>query len=154
MRPIILLFLILFTQFSFAQKKNTSVKKSEKIEKTTEEKLQLSAEQIKLYNPNFEKFIEALKISDRPSMESLLGSKAKQMVTEEVFTKLSKDINLSRKLTIYKTGYKSTIGGKNYPMIQYKYSDDKAKEPKEIITAVFEEDGKILGIKPYRQSSI
>lgn len=148
MRRIILLFFVLSGQIFFAQKTKTPAKTPEK---TFEQKLELNAEQRKLFNANFEKFIDALKTNDKEAMMALLSDKAKQMVNDQVFEKLSKDINVSRKLSVFKTGYKSTIGGKNYPMIQYKYSDEKAKEPKEIITAVFEEDGKILGIKPYKQ---
>ena len=148
MRRIILLFFVLSGQIFFAQKTKTPAKTPEK---TFEQKLELNAEQRKLFNANFEKFIDALKTNDKEAMTALLSDKAKQMVNDQVFEKLSKDINVSRKLSVFKTGYKSTIGGKNYPMIQYKYSDEKAKEPKEIITAVFEENGKILGIKPYKQ---
>ncbi|WP_312395286.1 hypothetical protein [Chryseobacterium sp.] len=39
-------------------------------------------------------------------------------------------------------------------MIQYKYADDKAETPSEIVTAVFEEDGKILGIKPAKTNKV
>lgn len=148
MHRIILLFFVLSGQIFFAQKTKTPAKTPEK---TFEQKFELNAEQRKLFNANFEKFIDALKTNDKAAMTALLSEKAKQMVNDQVFEKLSKDINVSRKLSVFKTGYKSTIGGKNYPMIQYKYSDEKAKEPKEIITAVFEEDGKILGIKPYKQ---
>ena len=148
MRRIILLFFVLSGQIFFAQKTKTAAKTPEK---TFEQKLELNPEQKKLFNAKFEKFIDALKTNDKVAMTALLSEKAKQMVNDRVFEKLSKDINVSRKLSVFKTGYKSTIGGKNYPMIQYKYSDEKAKEPKEIITAVFEEDGKILGIKPYKQ---
>ena len=151
MHHIILMFFVLSGQIFFAQKTKTPAKTPGK---TFEQKLELNAEQKKLFNANFEKFIDALKTNDKAAMTALLSEKAKQMVNDQVFEKLSKDINVSRKLSVFKTGYKSTIGGKNYPMIQYKYSDEKAKEPKEIITAVFEEDGKILGIKPYKQGSI
>ncbi|MFC3157439.1 hypothetical protein ACFOEQ_02065 [Chryseobacterium arachidis] len=72
------------------------------------------------------------------------------MVTDVVYQKLSADINTQKTFEIIKTGYKPLIDGSSFPMIQYKYSDDKAAEPKEVITAVFEASGKILGIKPYK----
>lgn len=138
-------------QMSFAQK----VKKAEVIKdnRTTEQKLELNKAQKELLNGKFEQFITALKVSDKKTMESLMSEKTKSMVTDKVYENLTKDINFTRKIVIYKTGYKSFMSGENFPMIQYKYSDDQTKpDPKEIITAVFEEDGKIMGIKPYKQA--
>jgi hypothetical protein len=149
MKKIFLILSILAVQLCFSQKvKSVTIKEA----KTTEQKLELSKDKIELFNGKFLQFINALKTSDKKVMESLLSDKAKQAVTDKVYKKLSEDIHFDKKLEIFKTGYKSLIGGGNYPMIQYKYSDDKSTEPKEIITAVFEEDGKILGIKPYKQT--
>lgn len=138
-------------QLSFSQK----VKKAEVIKdnRTTEQKLELDKKQKELFNGKFEQFITALKASDKKTMESLMSDKTKMKVTDKVYENLSRDINFTRKIVIYKTGYKSFMNGENFPMIQYKYADDLTKpDPKEIITAVFEEDGKIMGIKPYKQT--
>ncbi|MBB4805305.1 hypothetical protein HNP38_000577 [Chryseobacterium defluvii] len=148
MKSIFLVFSVLVVQFCFSQKvKNVQKKES----KNTQQKFSLDKGQIALFDGQFVKFIAALQSSDRKAMENLLSPKAKQAITDNVYKKLSTDINFNKKLVIFKTGYKSMIGGGNYPMIQYKYSDDVSEFPKEIITAVFEENGKILGIKPYKQ---
>lgn len=120
--------------------------------KKTDTPLDLSKKQVELYNGRFSQFIMALKSSDRKKMESLLSENAKKQVTEAVYKKLSSDINSSKKMEIIRTGYKPLINGNNYPMIQYKYADDKSDDPKEVITAVFENDGKILGIKPFKKT--
>ncbi|KUJ56168.1 hypothetical protein [Chryseobacterium aquaticum] len=120
--------------------------------KKTDTPLDLSKKQIELYNGRFSQFIMALKSSDRKKMESLLSENAKKQVTEAVYKKLSSDINSNKKMEIIRTGYKPLINGNNYPMIQYKYADDKSDDPKEVITAVFENDGKILGIKPFKKT--
>lgn len=120
--------------------------------KKTDTPLDLSKKQVELYNGRFSQFIMALKSSDRKKMESLLSENAKKQVTEAVYKKLSSDINSNKKMEIIRTGYKPLINGNNYPMIQYKYTDDKSDEPKEVITAVFENDGKILGIKPFKKT--
>lgn len=119
--------------------------------KKSDTPLDLTKKQIELYNGNFSKFIIALKSSDRKTMEALLSDNAKKVVTEAVYEKLSADINSNRKMEIIKTAYKPLMDGNTYPMIQYKYADDKAPEPNEVITAVFENDGKILGIKPFKK---
>ena len=120
--------------------------------KKTDTPVDLSKKQIELYNGRFSQFIVALKAYDRKKMESLLSENAKKQVTEAVYKKLSSDINSSKKMEIIRTGYKPLINGNNYPMIQYKYADDKSEDPKEVITAVFENDGKILGIKPFKKT--
>ncbi|WP_439479135.1 peptidylprolyl isomerase [Chryseobacterium aquaticum] len=120
--------------------------------KKTDTPLDLSKKQVELYNGRFSQFIMALKSSDRKKMESLLSENAKKQVTEAVYKKLSSDINSNKKMEIIRTGYKPLINGNNYPMIQYKYADDKSDDPKEVITAVFENDGKILGIKPFTKT--
>lgn len=138
-------------QMSFAQK----VKKAEIIKdnRTTEQKLELDKKQKELFNGKFEQFITALKASDKSTMESLMSDKTKSKVTDKVYENLNRDIDFKRKIIIYKTGYRSFMTGENFPMIQYKYADDQTKpDPKEIITAIFEENGKIMGIKPYKQT--
>ncbi|SDR14568.1 hypothetical protein SAMN05421664_3779 [Chryseobacterium soldanellicola] len=149
MKKIFLILSVFAVHLCFSQKvKSVTVKEA----KTTEQKLELSKDKIELFNGKFVQFITALKTSDKKTMESLLSDNAKTAVTDKVYKRLTEDIHFDKKLEIFKTGYKSLIGGGNYPMIQYKYSDDKSTEPKEIITAVFEENGKILGIKPYKQT--
>ncbi|MDF2550891.1 MAG: peptidylprolyl isomerase [Chryseobacterium sp.] len=118
----------------------------------TDTPLDLTKKQIELYNGRFSQFIAALKSSDRKKMESLLADNARKVVTEAVYKKLTSDINSTKKMEIIKTGYKPMIDGNTYPMIQYKYADDKSDDPKEVITAVFENDGKILGIKPFKKT--
>ncbi|SHM35497.1 peptidylprolyl isomerase [Chryseobacterium polytrichastri] len=147
MKKAILILSVLTAQFFFSQKvKSLTIKEA----KTTEQKLELSKEKKELFNGKFMQFISALKASDRKGMDALLSDKSRQVVTDKVYKKLSEDIDPNKKLEIFKTGYKSLVNGGNFPMIQYKYVDDKSQDPKEIITAVFEEDGKILGIKPYK----
>ena len=152
MKKIAIILSFLAFQMSFAQK----VKKVEVLKdtRTTEQKLELDKKQKELFNGKFEQFMTALKVSDKKTMESLLSDKAKQAITEKVYQKLLEQIDFTKKLVIFKTGYKSLMSGENFPMIQYKYADDKSSpDPKEIITAVFEEDGKFLGIKPYKQQT-
>ncbi|GAA4156253.1 hypothetical protein GCM10022217_15080 [Chryseobacterium ginsenosidimutans] len=150
MKKIFLILSVLSVQFFLSQKAGVKVENNKNANTNTKASLNLSKEEIDLYNGKFLKFIDALKISDRTAMDALLSEKAKKMITEVVYQKLAKDIKTSKKFEIVKTGYKPLIDGSSFPMIQYKYSDDKAAEPKEIITAVFETDGKILGIKPYK----
>lgn len=153
MKKIFLILSVLSMQFFLSQKKTgvkANNKKSAGTETNTKNSLSLSKEEINLYNGKFLKFIGALKISDRNAMDALLSESAKKKITETVYKKLSTDIDTSKTFEIINAVYKPFIDGSSFPMIQYKYSDDKSAEPKEVITAVFEKDGKILGIKPYK----
>jgi len=148
MNKILLILSLLFVQLFYSQEVvDLKVENNRK----PDTPLNLSKKQIELYNGRFSQFIAALKASDRKKIESLLSDKAKKVVTEAVYKKLSAEINTSRKMEIIQTGYKPLIDGNTYPMIQYKYADDKSAEPTEVITAVFENDGKILGIKPFKK---
>ncbi len=149
MKKIFLILSVLSVQF-FLSQKIKDVKTEAPKNANTKSSLDLSKKEIDLYNGKFLKFMAALKISDRSAMEALLSEAAKKKVTDVVYKKLATDIDANKTFEIIKTGYKPLIDGSSFPMIQYKYSDDKTAEPKEVITAVFEKDGKILGIKPYK----
>ncbi|UMQ42494.1 peptidylprolyl isomerase [Chryseobacterium sp. Y16C] len=148
MKKIVLVFAVFCIQLGFAQKVT-----SLKIENTgqKEKLIELSKNQITSYNNNFLKFLAGLKSSDRKVTDALLSAKAKEIVTDKVYKKLSEDIHFNKTLEIFKSGYKPMIDGSSYPMIQYKYSDDKSQVPTELVTVVFEESGKILGVKPFKK---
>ncbi len=152
MKKIFLILSVLSAPLFFSQKKAApkAEPKKENIGNDAKAALQLSKEELALYNANFLKFISALKASDRQGMEALLSERAKKMVTDVVFQKLAADIDTGKRFEIIKSGDKPFIDGSSLPMIQYRYADDKAAEPTKIITAVFEKDGKIMGIKPYK----
>lgn len=151
MKKILFVFCILSVQFFLSQKKSSpNPNNQETVNRDQKPSLSLTKEELNLYNSQFQKFMAALKASDRKAMENLLSEKAKKMVTETVYKKLASDIDANKTFEIIRHGYKPLIDGTSVPMIQYKYSDDKSNEPKEVITAVFETDGKILGIKPYK----
>ncbi|PKF76098.1 peptidylprolyl isomerase [Chryseobacterium sp. PMSZPI] len=151
MKKIFLAFAVFAIQLGFSQKVTSlKIEKSDKKELPTE----LDKDKITSYNANFFKFISALKASDKKTMEGLLSPKAKEVVTDVVYKKLSEDIDFKKSLEVYKSGYKSMMDGKVYPMIQYKYSDDMSPNTDNIVTAVFENDGKILGIKPKRKQAV
>ncbi|MFN1218901.1 peptidylprolyl isomerase [Chryseobacterium kwangjuense] len=146
MKKIFLGLIILSSQLAFAQKV-TGVK-VEKVEK--EVPAQLSKEKINLYNANFLKFVEALKSSDRPAVDALLSDKVKEIVTDDILKKVKEGFDINKKLEILKTGYHKLMDGSSLPSINYKYAGDASS--KEVIMAVFEEDGKILGVMPAKKT--
>lgn len=152
MKKLFLTLAVFVTGFAFSQ-----TVKSIKIEsgETKEMKFdELSKEKIASFDATFSKFIAALKASDRKASDALLSEKARMVVTDNVYKKLSADIKFNKNLEIYKSGYKILKDGSSYPMVQYKYADDKTVAPTEIVTAVFDNDGKILGVKPAKTEKL
>ncbi|MFL9832651.1 peptidylprolyl isomerase [Chryseobacterium terrae] len=108
----------------------------------------ISKDKIGLYNQSFSKFVSALKSKDKQAVESLISDKVKSLVNENMIQKLSGGISFERKTEVYQSGYQKLLDNQTYPAIQYKYEDDKNNPPRDLITVIFENDGKILGVKP------
>ncbi|ASK28963.1 peptidylprolyl isomerase [Chryseobacterium sp. T16E-39] len=146
MKKILLAILLFTTSFFFSQEViDLKVENGKKNESNVE----ISKDKIGLYNEKYLSFIKALKTpANRKAIDDLLSEKVKTLVTDKILKKLSDGIDLNRKMEIFKSGHQTLLDGMSYPMIQYKYSDDKASEPKDLITVLFEDDGKIIGVRP------
>lgn len=144
MKKIVAVFTVLAFQLGFSQASQIKIVESKKIELTSE----LSKDRIATYNQSFMKFVAALKASDKQAISSLISDKVKDIVSDNVIRKLSGGISFERKTEVYKSGYQKLLDNETYPAIQYKYADDPSAPPKDIITVIFENDGKILGVKP------
>ncbi|MDR2234885.1 MAG: peptidylprolyl isomerase [Chryseobacterium sp.] len=111
---------------------------------------ELSKEKVNLYNENLMKFLAALKISDRSAIDALLSDKVKTLATDEILNKVKDGIDYTKKLTVLKAGYYVAMDGEGLPNLKYKYADDS--ENKEVISVVFEDGGKILGVMPVNKN--
>ena len=126
------------------QKSSIKIVEGKKIELTSE----LSKDKVDLYNQDFMKFVSALKDSDKEKIKTLVSDKIKYYMSDDMISKLSGGISFDRKMEIYKSGYQKLYENETYPIIQYKYADDQQNPPRDIINVIFENDGKILGVKP------
>lgn len=130
------------------QKGGIKIVESKKIELTSE----LSPEQISRYNGLFLKFVAALKAEDRDAVKGLISDKVKTVVNDDVLRVLSGGISFTRKTEVYRSGLQKLLDNETYPAIQYKYADDPQDPPRDVITVIFENNGKIMGVKPdYRE---
>lgn len=144
MKKIVAVLTVLAFHLGFSQGSQIKIVESKKIELTSE----LSKDQIAIYNQSFIKFVAALKDSDKQAVNGLISDKVKDIVSDDVIRKLSGGISFERKTEVYKSGYQQLLDNATYPAIQYKYADDPSDPPRDIITVIFENDGKILGVKP------
>ncbi|WP_228720230.1 peptidylprolyl isomerase [Chryseobacterium panacisoli] len=143
MKKLLLGIALVGAQLMFAQKvAGVKVEGNQK----KEQPAAISKEKVSLYNDNFLKFVDALQASDRKTIDGLLSEKVKEIVTDDVLKKVKDGIDPNKKLEILKAGYYKTMDGINHPSIKYKYAGESSS--KEAITAVFEDDGKILGVLP------
>lgn len=144
MKKLLLGLAILGGQLVFAQKVTDA-----KIENGPQKEVQatISKDKITLYNDNFQRFVEALQASDRKTIDGLISDKVKEIVTDDVLKKVKDGIDPNKKLEVLKAGYYKTMDGINHPSIKYKYAGESSKE---VIAAVFEDNGKILGVLPVK----
>lgn len=145
MKKILLGLAIVGGQLMFAQKVTDL-----KIENNQKKELPatISKDKVALYNDNFLKFMAAVQSSDQKTVNELLSDQVKEIVTEDVLKKVKDGIDPDKKLEVLKVGYYVTIDGVSHPNIKYKYSGDTG----EAVSAVFEDDGKILGVMPAKNS--
>jgi hypothetical protein len=144
MKKIFLICTVFAFHWVFSQQSKIKVIESKKIELTSE----LSKDKIDFYNQSFLKFVDALKVSDKEKLKTLISDKIKYHISDDIIRYLVGGISFERKTEVYKSGYQKLDENEIYPAIQYKYADDKLEPPRDIITVIFENDGKILGVKP------
>lgn len=144
MKKIFLICTIFAFHWAVSQQSKIKVIESKKIELTSE----LSKDKIDFYNQSFIKFVDALKLSDKEKLKTLISDKIKYHISDDIIRYLVGGISFERKTEVYKSGYQKLNENEIYPAIQYKYADDKQEPPRDIITVIFENDGKILGVKP------
>lgn len=137
---------IIGAQFVFGQKVvGLKVENNQKKEQLAT----ISKDKVNIYNDNFQKFIKALQASDYKAVDEVLSDKVKEIVTEDVLKKVKDGIDVNKKFEILKVGYYVTMDGTSHPNIKYKYAGDSSS--KEVISAVFEDEGKLLGVLPAKK---
>ncbi|SDI34167.1 peptidylprolyl isomerase [Chryseobacterium jejuense] len=146
MKKIFLGLAIVGTQLMFAQKV-TGLKVENNQKK--EQPATISKDKVTLYDDNFQTFIKALQSSDYKAVNEVLSDKVKEIVTEDVLKKVKDGIDVNKKFEILKVGYYVTMDGSSHPNIKYKYAGDSSS--KEVISAVFDDDGKLLGVLPAKK---
>jgi hypothetical protein len=144
MKKLIVVLCLFSVSSAFAQ----DVKKVEVQNPAMDISASIPKDKIEFYNQSFFKFVSALKTADKQAVGSLISEKVKSLVDENMIQKLSGGISFERKTEVYQSGYQKLLDNQTYPAIQYKYTDDQSNPPKDLITVIFENDGKILGVKP------
>ncbi|SDL91398.1 hypothetical protein [Chryseobacterium taihuense] len=108
----------------------------------------LPKDRVEGYNQSFFDLVDALKKSDKNQASRLISDQLKADHSDLLIQNLSGGISFERKMKMHQTGT-IEIDGVMYPAVQYKYEADSSVSPTDIITVVFQNDGKIKKIIPY-----
>jgi hypothetical protein len=119
--------------------------KEEKPEKLSQEKLSLLDEK-------FNSFILLISKDSFGEAQKLFSEKIINTVTIDVLKQIKQSIfKTNAKLDLYMNGMQIMQDGNIYPMLQYKFSDDVNTPPKEYIMVLFDNDNKIIGLRPMKR---
>ena len=118
--------------------------KEDKPEKVSEEK-------VKLLDQKFNEFILALSNDNFEDAKKLFSDKIISTVTVDILKQIKQNIKINKTLNLYMNGMQISQDGNIYPMLQYKYYDDLSSPPKEYIVILFDNDNKIIGLRPMKR---
>jgi hypothetical protein len=116
-----------------------------------EKSLKLNPTQIKSLDTTFKEFLTLLSADSFEEIKKLFSSKIVKTATNDVLKQVKENLKLEKKLELYMNGMQILQDGNSYPMLQYKYSDDTSSPPKEYIMVLFDDENKILGLRPMKR---
>jgi hypothetical protein len=85
--------------------------------------------------------------NDFTGARALLSEKVINTVTPNILQQLKQSINTEKKMN----GLQMLQDGNFYPMLYYKYADDKNASPLEYLYVLFDNDNTIPGLQPMKQ---
>lgn len=113
--------------------------------------LKLSAAKIMSLDTTFKKFLTLLSADSFEEIKKLFSPKILETVTNDVLKQVKESLKTEKKLELYMNGMQILQDGNSYPMLQYKYSDDTSSPPNEYVMVLFDDENKILGLRPMKR---
>lgn len=92
-------------------------------------------------------FMFNLKNNDLGKARSALSPLIAGQVSDEQLAKLRQIVKLDQPIVVYFSGIQMGMDGSQMLMLQYKYEADNSSPPDVLIRVLFDEKGKILGIR-------
>ncbi len=111
----------------------------------------LSEEKVKLLDEKFNSFILLLSNDNFEDAKKLFSDRIINSVTVDILKQVKQSIKINTKLNLFMNGMQISQDGSIYPMLQYKYFDDSSLPPKEYIMVLFDNDNKIIGLRPMKR---
>lgn len=110
----------------------------------------LTEKRVDSLNIEARNFLKTLKSKDIAGTRKFFSDLIKDKVTNEQMTSLIENIDFDRKIELYYKGAQFGSDGSVYTILQYKYAGDMSNPPRETVKIVFDDKGKIAGVRPMR----
>ena len=101
-----------------------------------------------MYEQQFNLLLALLSDNKFGEAKKLFPHKIEKSLTYQILNKLKSILVTNDKFELFMSGMQMTEDGKMYPMLQYKESSDTNTPPKKLIMVLFDNDSKIIGLKP------
>ncbi|HXB93681.1 MAG TPA: hypothetical protein VNU70_00940 [Puia sp.] len=95
-------------------------------------------------------FFLAMKSKDWELARSYLSSLVSQKVTDTQLEQLSQAVRFDEKMELFFKGVQYGLDGSTFYLLQYKYSGDTNMPPKVMVKLIFDDTGKIAGVRPMK----
>jgi hypothetical protein len=95
-------------------------------------------------------FFKTLESKNLSKVRVFLSDVIKEQVNDNQLNLLIENIDFKRTTELFYSGVQFGLDGSVLTMLQFKYSDDSANPPKELIKMIFDDKDKILGIQPIK----
>lgn len=103
---------------------------------------------LNVYEQQFNLLLTLLSDSKFGEAKKLFPKKFEKNLTDDILNKLKSILVTNDKFELVMSGMQMGEDGKMYPMLQYKESSDTNTLPKKLIIVLFDNDSKIIGLKP------
>jgi hypothetical protein len=115
------------------------------------EEVRLSDEKIHALDSTYQLFLSDMKKNEIDSARTKLSPLLKNKVSNTQLIELRKNLRLDESSVVFMSGMQFFMDGSKGIMLQYKYESDKETPPVEMVKVLFDDSGKILGIRPSKR---
>ena len=103
---------------------------------------------LNMYEQQFNLLLTLLSDNKFGEAKRLFPKKAEKSLNDDILNKLKSILVTNDKFELFMSGMQMAEDGKMYPMLQYKESSDTNTPPKKLIIVLFDNENKIIGLKP------
>jgi hypothetical protein len=103
---------------------------------------------LNVYEQQFNLLLTLLSDNKFGDAKKLFPKKIEKSLTDDILNKLKSILVTNDKFELFMSGMQMAQDGKMYPMLQFKESSDTNTPPKKLIIVLFDNESKIIGLKP------
>jgi hypothetical protein len=103
---------------------------------------------LNVYEQQFNLLLHLLSDNKFDEAKQLFSKEIIKIVNDDILNKLKSILVTNDKFELFTSGMQMAEDGKMYPMLQYKESSDTNTLPTKLIIVLFDNESKIIGLKP------